>query len=227
MTGAASGIGLALTDLLRRDGAVVVGADLRGADVDCDVSSERDVERLIQRAVDETGRLDVLCNNAGVGTTADALACTLEEWERVFAVNARGVFLGTRAALPHMLHARRGAIVNTASVAGLRGFRDRAAYCASKGAVIAFTRQVALQYRGTGVRCNCVCPGGVDTPWVGRFLDATADPGAARSELLAHQPGGRLVTAEQVAEAIAYLASDAAEFVTGAALVVDDGLLAG
>jgi NAD(P)-dependent dehydrogenase (short-subunit alcohol dehydrogenase family) len=227
VTGAASGIGAAVTELLRREGAVVVSADLSGADVDCDVSSEHDVEALVRHALDATGRLDVLCNNAGIGTTAGPVSCSLEEWERVFAVNVRGVFLGTRAALPHMLEAERGAIVNTASVAGLRGFRDRAAYCASKGAVIAFTRQVGLQYRGTGVRCNCVCPGAVDTPWVERLLAATPGRETARAEIVAHQPGGRLGRPQDVAEAIAYLASDAADFVTGSALVVDDGLLAG
>jgi 2-keto-3-deoxy-L-fuconate dehydrogenase len=227
VTGAASGIGRALAGLLRDEGATVVGADLRDADVDCDVSREEDVERLVKHALSATGRLDVVCNNAGIGSTADAASCSLEEWERVFAVNVRGVFLGTKHALPHMLGRGSGAIVNTASVAGLVGLRDRAAYCASKGAVISFTKQVAVQYAGTGVRCNCVCPGTVDSPWVERLLAETDDPGGARQALVARQPVGRLGRPEEIASAIAYLASDDADFVTGAAWVIDGGLAAG
>jgi NAD(P)-dependent dehydrogenase (short-subunit alcohol dehydrogenase family) len=227
VTGAASGIGLALAGLLEAEGATVVGADLRDADVDCDVSSEEDVERLVRHALATTGRLDVVCNNAGIGSTSDPASCSLEEWERVFAVNVRGVFLGTKHALPHMLGRGSGAIVNTASVAGLVGLRDRAAYCASKGAVISFTKQVAVQYAGTGVRCNCVCPGTVDSPWVARLLAETDDPDAARRALVARQPVGRLGRPEEIASAIAYLASDDADFVTGAAWVMDGGLAAG
>ena len=227
VTGAASGIGEALARLLREEGATVIGADVRGADVHCDVSREDDVDRLVRHTLERTGRLDILCNNAGIGSTADAASCSLEEWERVFAVNVRGVFLGTRAALGHMLRQGGGAIVNTASVAGLVGLRDRAAYCASKGAVIAFTRQVAVQYAGTGVRCNCVCPGTVDSPWVTRLLNEADDPAAARAALVARQPVGRLGRPEEIARAIAYLASDDADFVTGAAWVIDGGLVAG
>lgn len=124
----------------------------------------------------DTGRLDVLCNNAGIGSTADPLTCTVQEWDRVFAVNARGTFIGTRSALLPMLQRGSGAIVNTASVAGMVGLRDRTAYCASKGAVIALTKQVAIQYAGSGVRCNCICPGTVDSPWVGRLLGQAPIP---------------------------------------------------
>ncbi len=138
-----------------------------------------------------------------------------------------GVFLGTEHTLPHMLAAGSGAIVNTASVAGLVGLRDRAAYCASKGAVIAFTRQVAIQYAGTGVRCNCICPGTIDSPWVARLLEQDEDPEAARTALVGRQPLGRLGQPVEVAKAAVYLASDAAAFVTGAALVIDGGIYAG
>lgn len=234
VTGAASGIGFEMARGFLAEGATVIAADLtpEGVPSDAigarvDVSDEASVAALISLAVERTGRLDVLCNNAGIGSTTDAATCTLEEWDRVFAVNARGVFLGTRAALPHMLAAGSGSIVNTASVAGMVGLRDRAAYCASKGAVIAFTRQVAIQYAGTGVRCNCICPGTVDSPWVGRLLDAAADPAAARAGLTARQPIGRLGTPDEVARAALYLASDDAAFVTGSALVIDGGLTAG
>jgi NAD(P)-dependent dehydrogenase (short-subunit alcohol dehydrogenase family) len=126
-----------------------------------------------------------------------------------------------------MLEQGSGVIVNTASVAGLVGLRDRAAYCASKGAVIAFTRQVAVQYAGTGVRCCCICPGTVDSPWVGRLLAEADDPEQRRRELVARQPIGRLGSPEEVAKAALYVASDDAAFMTGTALVLDGGLTAG
>lgn len=234
VTGAASGIGFEMARLFHEEGAVVYASDLDPAGVPPgtvgvggDVSDTSDMESLIGHAVGETGRLDVVCNNAGIGSTTDAVECSVEEWDHVFAVNARGVFLGTKFALPHMLKQQSGAIVNTASVAGLVGLRDRAAYCASKGAVIAFTRQVALQYAGTGVRCNCICPGTVDSPWVERLLSEAPDPAAARAALVARQPVGRLGSADEVARAALYLASDDAAFVTGTAFTIDGGLTAG
>lgn len=234
VTGAGSGIGRSMATAFRDEGATVFGADLEldGVPDGCrahavDVSDEGQVAGLVDAAVRETGRVDVLCNNAGIGSTADVLDCSTEEWDRVFAVNARGVFVGTKSVLPHMLDRGNGAIVNTASVAGMIGLRDRAAYCASKGAVIAFTKQVAIQYAGTGVRCNCICPGTVDTPWVEGLLSQAEDPTTRRAELVARQPAGRLGSPDEIAEAALYLASDAAGFVTGSALVVDGGLTAG
>ncbi|MBW3560972.1 MAG: SDR family oxidoreductase [Actinobacteria bacterium] len=234
VTGAASGIGYEMARQLLEDGARVVAADLDPSSVpegcvavQADVSLPADVEGMVAAALDAWDRIDVLCNNAGIGSTADAIGCTVEEWDRVFAVNARGVFLGTKAALPHMLERGRGAIVNTASAAGLIGLKDRAAYCASKGAVIAFTKQVAIQYAGTGVRCNCICPGTVDSPWVGRLLAETGEPDERRRQLVARQPMGRLGEPEEIAKAALYLASDDAAFVTGAELVIDGGLVAG
>jgi NAD(P)-dependent dehydrogenase (short-subunit alcohol dehydrogenase family) len=233
VTGAGSGIGREMVRRFAQEGARVVGADLDpsgvpdGAEaVALDVTDDEAVRAVVDGVVARHGRLDVLCNNAGIGSTADVVACSPQEWERVFAVNVTGVYHGLRHALPHMLAARAGAIVNTASIAGLVGLRDRAAYCASKGAVVALTKQVAVQYAGTGVRCNCVCPGTVDSPWVGRLLDEADDPQAARAALVARQPVGRLGRPEEVAEAALYLASDAAAFVTGAELVVDGGLTA-
>lgn len=233
VTGAASGIGYEMARLFYAEHAEVFAADLTGQPpAGChgeqvDVADSDEVRALVDRAVIRTGRLDVICNNAGIGSIADPLGCSVEEWDRVFAVNAKGVFLGTKHALPQMLKQGRGAIVNTASVAGLVGLRDRTAYCASKGAVIALTRQVAIQYAGTGVRCNCICPGTVDSPWVGRLLEQTDDPAGRRAELIERQPIGRLAEPVEIAKAALYLASDDAAFITGSELVIDGGLLAG
>lgn len=234
VTGAASGIGAAITRRLVADGAAVVGGDLdpdavpAGATgVALDVSDPESVQALVDRCVADHGRIDILCNNAGVGGVTDVVHCTLEEWERIFAVNARGTFLCLRATLPHMLDAGRGVIVNTASVAATVGLPNRAAYCASKGAVVALTKQVAVQYASQGIRCNSVSPGTVDSPWVGRLLEAADDPAAMREALVARQPLGRLGTPEEVAEVVTYLASDAASFVTGADWLIDGGIAAG
>jgi NAD(P)-dependent dehydrogenase (short-subunit alcohol dehydrogenase family) len=233
VTGAASGIGYEIATLLLGEGAQVLACDVNPAGVPegatplaVDVSDEAQVQAMAQAAVDSFGRVDVLCNNAGIGSTTDVLGTTLEDWERVFSVNVRGVFLGTRAVLPTMLAQGGGSIVNTASVAGMVGFRDRAAYCASKGAVIALTRQVAVQYANVGIRCNCVCPGTVDSPWVGRLMDGTEDPAATRAALIARQPLGRLGEPLEVAKAVVYLASDDAAFMTGSELVIDGGITA-
>lgn len=233
VTGASSGIGYEMATQLLAEGAIVHAADL---DPDgspdgtsrsrLDVSDPGQVDALVADVIARHGRIDVLCNNAGIGSTTDAIECMPEEWDRVFAVNVRGVYLGTRAVLPHMLAAETGSIVNTASVAGLIGLRDRAAYCASKGAVIALTRQVAVQYAGTGVRCNCICPGTVDSPWVGRLLANADDADARRAELVARQPVGRLGTPAEVAKAALYLASDDADFITGSVFTIDGGLTA-
>jgi NAD(P)-dependent dehydrogenase (short-subunit alcohol dehydrogenase family) len=234
VTGAASGIGYEMATQLRADGATVVGIDLRAAGVpegcepiDLDVSDAGELETAIAGIVERHGRIDLLFNNAGIGSTSDPVSCTVEEWDRVFAVDVRAVFLATKFTLPSMLAQGRGVIVNTASVAGLVGLRDRTAYCAAKGAVISFTKQVAIQYAGTGIRCNCVCPGTVDSPWVGRLLDAADDPAAARASLTARQPIGRLGRPDEIAKAALYLASDDADFVTGSAMVIDGGLVAG
>lgn len=234
ITGAASGIGFEMASQFRDGGAHVYAADLApdgspdGTTVlRLDVTDEDAIKRAIVTVIDDRGRLDVLCSNAGVASTTDPIACTAQEWDHVFAVNARGVFLCAKYTLPHMLRQGSGVIVNTASVAGMIGLKDRAAYCASKGAVIAFTKQVAIQYAGTGIRCNCICPGTVDSPWVGRLLAQADDPGAARVQLIGRQPMGRLGTSAEVAAAALYLASDDAGFITGTELVIDGGMVAG
>jgi 2-keto-3-deoxy-L-fuconate dehydrogenase len=236
VTGAGSGIGAAVARRLHAAGAEVVLADLRGEAAEevagglgagaravaLDVADEDAVRAAIE-AEERAGGLDVLANVAGIGSTTSAPDTPLEVWERVFAVNARGTFLCCKHAIPPMARRRRGAIVNMASVAGLVGLRNRAAYCASKGAVVALTRALAVDHVGDGVRVNAVCPGTVDSPWVRRLVE---EVGESMEALRARQPMGRLGTPDEVADAVLYLASDAAAFVTGAVLAIDGGLTA-
>ena len=237
ITGAGSGIGAATARRFAAEGATVLGADLRlGAvegvvrELPCahafevNVSDEQSVIALLAAARERAGAApDVLVNVAGIGSTTNAPDTPLEVWEQVFAVNARGTFLCCKHALPGMIAAGGGAIVNVASVAGLIGLRNRAAYCASKGAVIALTRALAVDHVGDGVRVNCICPGTVDSPWVRRLVE---EAGEDMDALRARQPMGRLGTPEEVAEAALYLAGPAGSFATGSALVLDGGLTA-
>ena len=240
VTGAGSGIGRAIAHRFAEAGAAVVAADLNLAAAEetatkfperivpyqVDVTDEPSVQRLVQATLERFGQIDILVNNAGIGTTKDIVETDLEEWERVFAVNVRGVFLCCKHALPSMLARRHGVIVNMGSVAGLIGLPQRAAYCASKGAVVTLTKQIAVAYVKQGIRCNCICPGTVDTPWVERLVAQTPDPEATRRALEARQPMGRLVQPDEVAAAALYLASDDAAAVTGSILVVDGGWMA-
>lgn len=232
VTGAGSGIGLSIVSQLLGRGAEVVAFDLdpsavpeAATRVAVDLSDVASVRAAVA-SVSAVGPIDTLFNNAGIGSTRNLVDCSVEEWDRVFDVNVRGTFLMCQLLLPSMLEQRRGVIVNTASVAGMIGLTDRAAYCASKGAVIALTKQIAVQWAAHGIRCNSVCPGTVDSPWVGRLLAESADPEARRQQLVGRQPMGRLGTPEEVAAAAIYLASDAAAFVTGIDLVIDGGITA-
>lgn len=238
ITGAGSGIGQATALLFAREGARVLVADRTEAaarktaemaeggkvmPVRADVTQSDEVQTMIDTCLRRFGRIDILCNIAGIGSTQNVVETPEELWEQVFAVNARGVFLCCKYAIPHMVEAGGGAIVNMASVAGQIGIPNRAAYCAAKGAVILLTKSIAVDYVKQGIRCNCVCPGTVDSPWVARLVSNTSDPVAARTALEARQPMGRLGTPDEIAQAVLYLASDDAAFITGSELVIDGG----
>ncbi|MBA3263255.1 MAG: SDR family oxidoreductase [Thermoleophilaceae bacterium] len=230
VTGAGSGIGEAVARKLHAEGADVVLADVRAEPVQAIAGELEDRATPVQldvrdeEAVRELVRdLDVLANVAGIGSSTTAPDTPLDVWENVFSVNARGTFLCCKHAIPGMVERGGGSIVNMGSVAGLIGLHNRAAYCASKGAVIALTRALAVDHVGDGVRVNAVCPGTVDSPWVRRLVE---EVGESLDALRARQPMGRLGTPDEIADAVAYLASDDAAFVTGSAFVIDGGLTA-
>ncbi|MEV6662345.1 SDR family NAD(P)-dependent oxidoreductase [Streptomyces nigra] len=231
VTGGASGIGRATADLLAERGARVAVLDLDPSSVGkpllayrADVTDDTSVRAAVADAVAALGGLDVLVNNAGVGAQGTVEDNDDTEWHRVLDVNVLGMVRVARAALPHLRASAHAAIVNTCSVAATAGLPQRALYSASKGAVHALTLAMAADHVREGVRVNCVNPGTVDTPWVGRLLDAAPDPAAERAALEARQPTGRLVSAAQVAGAVAYLASPLSGATTGTALAVDGGM---
>ncbi|WP_433528169.1 SDR family NAD(P)-dependent oxidoreductase [Micromonospora sp. CA-263727] len=230
VTGGASGIGRATATLLASRGARVACLDLNPQDVPepllglaADVTDDGSVRAAVTAAREALGGLDILVNNAGIGARGSVEANSDEEWHRVLDVNVVGIVRVTRAALPHLRASAHPAIVNTCSIAAWAGLPQRALYSASKGAVQALTLAMAADHVREGIRVNCVNPGTVDTPWVRRLLDAAADPAAELAALRARQPTGRLVTAEEVAAAIAYLASPLAA-TTGSVLAVDGGM---
>jgi NAD(P)-dependent dehydrogenase (short-subunit alcohol dehydrogenase family) len=230
VTGAGSGIGEAVARTFHAEGAEVVLADLRAEPVEAiaaelgERASAVPLDVRDEEAVREVVRdVEVLANVAGIGSTTAAPDTPLEVWEDVLAVNARGTFLCCKHAIPGMVERGGGSIVNMASAAGLVGLRNRVAYSASKGAVIAMTRALAVDHVGDGVRVNAVCPGTVDSPWVRRLVE---EVGESLDALRARQPMGRLGKPQEIAEAVAYLASDDAAFVTGTAFVIDGGLTA-
>ncbi|MCX4903350.1 SDR family NAD(P)-dependent oxidoreductase [Streptomyces sp. NBC_00878] len=231
VTGGASGIGRATAELLASRGAQVAVLDLDPTSVEkpllgyqADVTDDESVRRAVAAAAADLGGLDVLINNAGIGAQGTVEDNDDEVWHRVLDVNVVGMVRTARAALPHLRKSSHATIVNTCSIAATAGLPQRALYSASKGAVLSLTLAMAADHVREGIRVNCVNPGTVDTPWVGRLLDAATDPTAERAALEARQPTGRLVSASEVAGAVAYLASPLSGATTGTALAVDGGM---
>lgn len=230
VTGAASGIGAATATLLLERGAQVAALDRTAGGPDgalvvpCDVTDRPAVEAVMANVVERLGGLDVLINNAGISAVGDVAANDDAEWARVLDVNVTGMARVAAAALPYLRRSRHAVIVNTCSAVALLGVRNRALYSASKGAVLGLTLAMAADHVQEGIRVNAVAPGTADTPWVERLLAAAPDADAAREALRLRQPLGRLVSADEVANAIVSLASPAAASTTGAVLSVDGGM---
>ena len=244
VTGAASGIGRAMTLLLARHGAAVAAVDIDEAGLaalqrqvesddlsvsgfHADVTSWQDCARTVGRVIEEFERLDILCNNAGIIRRGTVLDLDEKEWDHQMAVNVKSVFIWSRAVLPQMLNQGGGTILNTASGWGLTGGARAASYCASKGAVVQLTRAMAIDHGAGGVRVNCLCPGDTDTPMLRHEANQMGEPNETFLDDAATRPLGRIGTPEDIAQAALYLVSDDASFVTGATLVVDGGGLAG
>ena len=244
VTGAGSGIGESIARLFAQQGAHVVLADLRedGAQQvareiqeaggsarvqSLDVAEESQVKAAIEQVAALEGRLDILVNNAGISHVGSLLETSLEDWERLMRVNARGVFLCAREGVRQMLaqSPHGGTIINMASVAAMIGIERRLPYCASKGAVLALTRSIAIDFATQGIRCNAICPGTVQTPFVEGYLarNFAGHEDEVRQQLHARQPIGRMGQPDEIAYAALYLASDEAAFVTGSAFVIDGG----
>ncbi|HLI05705.1 MAG TPA: glucose 1-dehydrogenase [Ktedonobacteraceae bacterium] len=244
VTGAGSGIGEQIARLFAQQGAHVILADIRPdlaeritAEIKAaggsariqplDVADEAQVKAAIEQVAAEEGRLDIMVNNAGISHVGSILETSLEDWENIMRVNARGVFLCAREAVRQMLvqSPAGGSIINMASVAATIGIDRRLVYSASKGAVLAMTRSIAIDFVAKGIRCNAICPGTVHTPFVEGYLarNFAGHEDEVRQQLHARQPIGRMGRPDEVACAALYLASDEAAFVTGSALVIDGG----
>lgn len=245
ITGAASGIGLATARLFAGEGAHVVVADIDGAaaeravagiDADGgqataargDVSVADDCEAITGRVVAELGRIDVLFNNAGIPGVGDVMETDPDLFDRVMRVNVRGVFLMSRAVVPHMVERRSGSIINSSSTLALIGVARRVSYAASKGAVLAMTKSMQVDLAPYGIRVNALCPGTVMTPFVERYLrDSYADPEEGMANIRKRQLTSELGQPEDIAQAALFLASDESRFVLASGLVIDGGMTGG
>jgi NAD(P)-dependent dehydrogenase (short-subunit alcohol dehydrogenase family) len=240
ITGGGSGIGRATCELFAREGAKVVVADklLSAARVvaaligeaaiaiEVDVAQSASVRSMIDATIRDLGRLDVLINNAGYGIPGSVVETSEDDWDKLMAVNVNGVFFGCKYAIPVMKQQGGGVIVNTASIVANVGIRNRAAYCASKGAVAALTRAMALDHVNDNIRVNCVAPGTIDTPYFEDIIRKSERPQELRRELEARQAMNRLGRPEEIANAFLFLASDESSFSTGSMLIVDGGMTA-
>ncbi len=244
VTGAGSGIGAAIAETFAHAGAFVFVSDVnpqtgwavveriqgsggKAGFLPLDVTREDDCAMVARVVLEQQGRLDILVNNAGIGSVGTLATTTGAEFDRIWSVNVRGVFNLSKAFLPSMLQRRRGNIINMASIGGVVAVRDRLAYSTSKFAVVGLTKNIALDHALDGIRCNCLCPGRVETPFVKARLQEYPDPEQARREMSSTQAIGRLAQPEEIAAAALYLASDESSFVTGTDFIIDGGWTAG
>jgi NAD(P)-dependent dehydrogenase (short-subunit alcohol dehydrogenase family) len=238
VTGGASGIGRATvmklihagcrTAVLDRDEAglarlVAEAGEANSFPVVADLAEPESTREAVRQAITRLGGIDIAVNNAGIGFRADALETTLDQWDLTFAINVRAPFIVCQEVLPQMLERGSGVIVNVASVGGIIGIPSRAAYGASKAALISLTRSLAVDFAGRGIRANCVAPGTTETPWVDRIVAGAEEPETLRRQMAERQIIGRLGTADEIADAIVFLASARASFFHGSAVVVDGG----
>lgn len=243
ITGAGSGIGEAIARTLAASGSQVVLGDvnLQAAEgvaheleaqgyaalaTRLDVTQENDAKAATKLAEDRVGPVTILVNNAGIGSAGTILSTTPDEWDRIMAVNVKGIYWMCRAILPGMIERQAGVIANVASVAGMVGLRDRAAYSTSKGAVMALTRSLQADVIAYNIRVNAVLPGTVESPWVYRITADQPDPAATRAQMAARQPIGRMGTPQEIANAVKFLVGPGGSFCWGSHLVVDGGLSA-
>lgn len=240
VTGAGGGIGRAAALRFAREGAAIAVADVQAQAAEetarliaaeggsafavaLDVADSKQVRAAVAEILGKLGRVDILYNNAAVTSLASTASITDEELDRVFSVNVNGMFYCSRSVLPDMIGRRSGVILNNASITGIVGAPGMAAYATSKGAIITFTRTLALEQAENGIRVNCICPASIDTPMLQKSFAATPDPAQARANNIKRHPLGRLGTPEDVANLALFLASDEASFITGGTYVIDGG----
>ncbi len=243
VTGSAMGIGQGIAFVLGREGARLVLADvnvpegLKTCDeleklgyeaffVECDVSKESQVKAMIAASVERYATIHILVNNAGIGMYKTVLETTSDDWDRCLGINLKGAFLCSKYAIPHIQAAGGGSIINIASVHSYQNSSGEAPYAASKGGLLALTRQMAIDFGKDKIRVNAICPGWIYTPNVQRIFDSHPDPIQFRKEVEQRQILGRVGTSEEVGEATAFLASEEASYITGASLMVDNGMTA-
>lgn len=240
VTGGASGIGLAIVKRFHSEGAKIIIADLNleaaqkeaeslGENVlafETNIINSDEIKNLIDFTISKFGRLDILVNNAGIGAASKTPDTTEEIWDKILDVNLKGTFLCMKYAIPLMQENKSGSIINMTSIAALVGLPERAVYSAAKGGILSLTRAAAIDHVSEGIRINCIAPGTVDTPWIHRITNSYDDPVAARNNMIARQPHGRLVAPEEIAAMAAYLASDESKSTIGSVMVVDGGMTA-